>query len=155
MAQVARRVKVLQPDSPLLNVRRVKGSSAQDKVASGMEVAYSIVYTPESLDQFHYDLVVCTEREKFLVPCKVPGSRAALNFPDSINFPVTPAKCTSSQTCLVSNVGFNTADFTLAAHSPFEVDPTRGRLAPGDTMQCSLQYQPSTTGMHARHACQQ
>ena len=112
-----------------------------------MEVAYSVIYTPQNLDQFHYDLVVCTEREKFLVSCKVPGSRAALDFPDFINFPMTPAKCSSSQTCLVSNVGFNVAAFTLAALPPFQVDPAKGRLAPGDTMQCSLQYTPYTAGV--------
>lgn len=149
--QVARRVKVLQPESPLLSVRRVRGSTTQDKVASGMEVAYSVIYTPQNLEQFYYDLVVCTEREKFLVPCKVPGSRAALDFPDAIQFPMTPAKCSSSQTCLVSNVGFNVADFTLAAYPPFQVDPARGRLAPGDTMQCSLQYSPYTAGNVLAH----
>ena len=53
LLQVARRVKVLQPDSPLLNVRRVKGSAAEDKVASGMEVLYSITYTPEVTEKCH------------------------------------------------------------------------------------------------------
>ncbi len=144
--QVARRVKVLQPDTPTLKVRRVKGSAAEDKVASGMEVAYSVTYTPENTDQFRYDLVVCTEREKFLVPCTVAGSKAALDFPDQLQFPMTPAKCSASQTCLVTNVGSIDADFTLAAYPPFHVEPARAQLAPGDTMQCSIQYNPQSVG---------
>lgn len=147
LLQVARRVKVLQPDSPLLNVRRVKGSAAEDKVASGMEVAYSITYTPEDTEQFHYDLVVCTEREKFLVPCTVAGSKAALDFPDRLQFPMTPAKCSASQTCLVTNVGAIDADFTLTAYPPFRVEPARAQLAPGTTMQCSIHFTPQSTGM--------
>jgi len=146
LLQVARRVKVLQPDSPLLNVRRVKGSAAEDKVASGMEVAYSITYTPEDTEQFHYNLVVCTEREKFLVPCTVAGSKAALDFPDRLQFSMTPAKCSASQTCLVTNVGAIDADFTLTAYPPFRVEPARAQLAPGDTMQCSIHFTPQSTG---------
>ncbi|KAL0040642.1 hypothetical protein WJX79_000331 [Trebouxia sp. C0005] len=146
--KVARRVKVLQPDSPLLNVRRVKGSAVEDKIASGMEVAYSITYTPEDTEQFHYDLVICTEREKFLVPCTVAGSKAALDFPDRLQFPMTPAKCSASQTCLVTNVGAIDADFTLTAYPPFRVEPARAQLASGDTMQCSIHFTPQSTGSH-------
>ena len=145
--QVARRVKVLQPDTPVLKVRRVKGAAAEDKVASGMEVAYSITYTPENMENFHYDLVVCTEREKFLVPCTVTGSKAALDFPDHLEFSMTPAKCSSSQTCLVTNVGSIAADFTLTAYPPFHAEPARTQLLPGNTMQCSIHYSPQSTGM--------
>lgn len=144
--QVARRVKVLQPDTPVLNVRRLKGTGAQDKIASGIEVAYSITYTPENTDHFYHDLVVCTEREKFLVPCTAAGSKAALDFPDHLEFPLTPAKCSSSQTCLVTNVGSIAADFTLTAYPPFHAEPARAQLPPGDTMQCSIQYNPQSTG---------
>ena len=137
---------MLQPDTPLLKVRRVKGSAAEDKVASGMEVAYSVIYTPEDTEQFHYDLVVCTEREKFLVPCTVAGSKAALDFPDHLQFPMTPAKCSASQTCLVTNMGTVDADFTLTAYPPFHVEPARAQLPPGDTMQCSIHFAPQSTG---------
>ena len=153
--QVARRVKILQPDTALLSVCRLKGSSAEDKVASGMEVAYSIVYTPESTEPFSYDLVVCTEREKFLVPCTVAGSKAALDFPDSVQFPMTPAKCCASQTCLVTNVGSVDANFTLTAYPPFRVEPARAQLAAGDTMQCSLHFTPQSTGLLCCCSCMQ
>ena len=128
-------------------MRRVKGTAAEDKVASGMEVAYTVTFIPESLELFRYDLVVCTEREKFLVPCTVTGSKAALDFPDHLEFSMTPAKCSSSQTCLVTNVGSITADFTLTAYPPFRAEPARAQLPPGDTMQCSIQYTPQSTGI--------
>lgn len=153
--QVARRVKVLQPDTPNLKVRRVKGTAAENKVASGMEVAYSVTYTPDSLDHFNYDLVVCTEREKFLVPCTVTGSKAALDFPDHLEFAMTPAKCSSSQACLVTNVGSIAADFTLTAYPPFHAEPARAQLPPGDTMQCSVQYTPRSPGIAQWQRCEQ
>lgn len=137
---------MLQPDTQMLKVRRVKGTAAEDKVASGMEVAYSITYTPENLEPFYYNLIVCTEREKFLVPCTVAGSKAALDFPDSLEFSMTPAKCSSSQTCLVTNVGRAIANFALKAYPPFHVEPARAQLPPGDTMQCTVQYNPLSTG---------
>jgi hypothetical protein len=53
--QVARRVRVLPPDTPLLSVRLAKGPAAagggggdSGKVASGIEVAYTVAFRPES-----------------------------------------------------------------------------------------------------------
>lgn len=68
-------MKVIQPQSPFLLVRRLGGASKEDdgRVAMGMEVAYSITFKPETPDDFSFDLVVCTEREKFVVPIVAVG----------------------------------------------------------------------------------
>ena len=40
-----------------------------------MEVAYSVSFTPTSHDDFRCNLVVCTEREKYVVPVVALGRR--------------------------------------------------------------------------------
>ncbi|KAK9824158.1 hypothetical protein WJX72_008157 [[Myrmecia] bisecta] len=148
--KVARRVKVIQPDTPYLSVRRVKGSSKGEtgKVALGMEVAYAITFRPETSDDYSYDLLVCTEREKFVVPIVATGRRAALDFPDLVQFGPTPAKSTSTQTFLVTNVGNKAATFALNAYEPFAVAPKRGHLGPGETLRCSVSFVPHCVGPH-------
>jgi hydrocephalus-inducing protein len=57
---VARRVKVLAPDSPFFAVRRVMrdGSADSSKVAAGMEATYVVTFTPSSTDDYSHDLMV-------------------------------------------------------------------------------------------------
>jgi hypothetical protein len=69
--QAARRVRVLPPLSPHLSVARSKGGGEDgSKVASGMEVTYTVTFTPDEdcRHDFRGELLVVTEREKFVVP---------------------------------------------------------------------------------------
>ncbi len=81
--QVPRRVKIEKPASAYISVRRVRGSTSDEsgKVAPGMEIAYAVTFTAESAEDHAAELVVCTERERFLVPVTCIGrcAAAALN----------------------------------------------------------------------------
>ncbi len=68
--QVPRRVKVLAPDSRFFSVQRIVPEGKEDgsTVASGIEVAFTVTFRPESTENSGCDLVVCTEREKFIIP---------------------------------------------------------------------------------------
>ncbi|KAG2489301.1 hypothetical protein HYH03_012133 [Edaphochlamys debaryana] len=152
---VSRRVKVLPMDSPYFSVRRaasgpgVVGASKEDsKVATGMEVAFTITFRPESRDDYSCDLIICTEREKFVVPVLAVGASAALDFPDCVDFQSVPAKVDTKQTVFVRNVGSKAAHFSLSAPPPFTVSPTAGHLAPGETLQCSVTFEPPSTGRY-------
>ena len=76
-----RRVKVLAPESAVLSVRRAKGSGweADGQVAPGMERGFVVSFRPETPDSFAYDLVVCTQREKFVVPVVALGRATAVS----------------------------------------------------------------------------
>ncbi|KXZ49496.1 hypothetical protein GPECTOR_21g722 [Gonium pectorale] len=146
---VSRRVKVLPMESPYFSVRRVQAAGKEDsKVATGMEVAFTVTFRPESRDDYSCDLVVCTEREKFVVPVLAVGASAALDFPDLVDFGSVPAKVDTRQTVFVRNVGSKAAHFSLTAPAPFSVSPTAGHLAPGETLQCSLVFDPPSVGRY-------
>lgn len=133
--RAARRVKVLPPASPYFSVARLQrggvDSDEGTKVAYGMEVAYLITFKPDSFDDYHYDMVVCTEREKFLVPIISRGRRAALDLPDTVEFDATPARGSSTQSFVVTNVGQRKSQFTLkATGEQFLAFPPSRDLAP-------------------------
>lgn len=47
-----------------------------------MEISFFVRFSPEAKIDYSYDLVVVTEREKFIVPIKASGKRAMIDFPD-------------------------------------------------------------------------
>jgi hydrocephalus-inducing protein len=133
------------------SVKRQTGrlSDEGSKVAAGMEVAYSITFQPESNNDHFHQLVVVTEREKFLVPIVAMGAAPLLDMPDTISFPPTPIRKEARRSLLVRNIGNKAGGFQVYATSCFSVAPAKGFLAPGETLQLSLEFSPSITGVHA------
>lgn len=96
--RVARSIKIIAPDNKLFTVTPAKKSAmttmknkpgaSEDidmlscKVAPGMEITYIVKFFPEAKSDYAYDLMVITEREKFIVPIRAMGCRAVLDFPD-------------------------------------------------------------------------
>eukprot|EP00976_Prorocentrum_cordatum_P030344 618043-Prorocentrum_minimum.AAC.3 len=75
-----RRVKVLPLNSPYFSITKKKGKGKEDesgKVAPGMEVQYKITFSPKTKDDCGVDLIVATEREKYLVPIRALGIRCS------------------------------------------------------------------------------
>ena len=89
-----------------------------------------------SFQDYHFELVCITEREKFVVPVRAIGARALLDFPDKIHFSASPVKVMvilsyqnstmhqkffpspqycSTKTVLVRNVGNKEAKFNIEA----------------------------------------
>jgi hydrocephalus-inducing protein len=56
------------------------------RVAPGMEISFIIKFSPEAKSDYVYDLMVLTEREKFIVPIRAVGCRAIIDFPDILDF---------------------------------------------------------------------
>lgn len=78
-----RRIKIIQPDSRLFQVlnsnkKPVDFHSKGNKVAPGMEITFIIRFSPEAKIDYSYDLVVVTEREKFVVPIVAIGKRSMM-----------------------------------------------------------------------------
>jgi hydrocephalus-inducing protein len=146
--QVPRRVKIEAPSSSCFKVSRQYGPLQQEstKLAPGMEVMYTITFIPNSTDSLELSLVVVTEREKFLVPVHAIGAAPALNLPQQLQFPCTPAKKPAKQVLLVCNAGSKAGRFQLYATGCFSVQPARGYLAPGETMQLSVEFVPEGAG---------
>lgn len=149
-------VKVAAMDSPYFSVRKAGSAAAagaadgqpDSKVATGMEVAFIVTFRPESKDDYNCNLVVLTEREKFHVPVLAIGAAAALDFPDHVDFGSVPAKVETKQTVFVRNAGSKAAHFSLSVPPPFTVLPTAGHLSPGETLQCTVGFEPPSTGRY-------
>ena len=78
-----RRIKIIQPDSRLFQVLNsgknpLDNTSKGNKVAPGMEITFIIRFSPEAKIDYSYDLVVVTEREKFVVPILAIGKRSMM-----------------------------------------------------------------------------
>ena len=112
---VPRHVSIIHPENRLFQVypnikskngiRQKQGESANTKVAPGMEVSYSIKFTPESKSDINYDLVVITEREKFIVPIRGIGCKVNLEYTDYIDFGEVPVKYKIEKPFIIRNVG--------------------------------------------------
>lgn len=112
--KVPRLVKVTQVDTPYFKI--ITSSDAHQKVGPGLPVIYKIQFLPEENKDYNHELIVSTEREKFVIPIKCIGSRAILDFPDEINFSVTslcPVKYLNSKVLLIRNIGNKDAKFSL------------------------------------------
>lgn len=91
---VARRVKIVQPESTFFSVELV-GPKPASKVAPGMDVNYVLKFTPEERTDYFCDLICFTEREKFIIPVRALGPRGWLDFPDEVFFEEAPVKSES------------------------------------------------------------
>ena len=139
--KVPRLVKVTQVDTPYFKI--VASADAHQKIGPGLPVVYHIQFTPEENKDYNHELVVITEREKFLLPIRCVGARAILDFPDAIHFGASPVKHKNTRVLLVRNVGNADAKFAVDVQAPFSVWPTHGILPVGENMQVSVDFQPS------------
>jgi len=57
-----------------------------------MAIYYIVRFSPEAKIDYRYELIVQTEREKFVVPIVAIGKRSMIDFPDTIDFGNCPVK---------------------------------------------------------------
>ena len=147
--KVARRVRVVPPDSPYFSISgptTVSGEALSDgRVAPGMEVAFTLTFKPQEYRDYSYDLTVVTEREKFLVPVRAQGPRAFLSFPDSLVFESTAVKSQATRTFVVRNLGDKPATYVLQVPPPFSVSPQQGTVPVKGNLQVTLAFSPSSS----------
>ena len=120
-------MKIIPPDSKLFSVTPAKKSQVTSKkaaslnqsaaseidqmstkVAPGMDITYIVRFSPEAKSDYAYDLMVMTEREKFIVPIRARGCRAMLDFPDQLDFGLVPVKYETEKPVIIRNIGEKT-----------------------------------------------
>lgn len=98
------------------------------KVAPGMEITYIVKFSPETKSDYAYDLIVITEREKFVVPIRAMGCRAILDFPDSIDYGLVPVKYNTEKPIMIRNIGEKKAKWQILCPPSFTVHKSEGIL---------------------------
>ncbi|CAF0787663.1 unnamed protein product [Brachionus calyciflorus] len=152
--KVPRLVKVTQLDTPYFKI--ITSADAHQKVGPGLPIIYKIQFTPEENKDYNHELIVTTEREKFIVPIRCIGSRAILDFPDEINFyfseseSVCPVRYVKERTLCVRNIGNKDAKFSLKCDEPFSVVPDHGILPIGENMQVNVYFNPQKCGEYKK-----
>jgi hydrocephalus-inducing protein len=144
--RVARRLQVQASQSPYFELVAPQGPPA--KVAPGVEATYVLRFRPDEDKDYADELVCVTEREKFVVPVRALGSRAALDLPDRVDFGEGVVKAEAVRAMLVRNIGDRASHFRLQAAAPFSVSPDHGRLEPQASMQLRVAFSPERALPH-------
>ena len=150
--KVARSVKIIPPDSKLFQILPCKKSQGlaststalqssikkpsdvdimSSRVAPGMEISYVIKFSPEAKIDYSYDLMVVTEREKFIVPIRAVGCRAMLDFPDTLDFGLVPVKHIAEKPVMIRNIGEKTTKWHIKVPNGFKINKQEGILEVG------------------------
>ena len=101
------------------------------KVAPGMENTYIVKFFPEAKTDYAYDLMVMTEREKFIVPIRARGCRAMLDFPDQLDFGLVPVKFETEKPVMIRNIGEKTTKWQITVPNHFKISQSEGILEVG------------------------
>lgn len=96
-----------------------------------METNFIIRFSPESKSDYNYDIIVETEREKFVVPIVAVGKRAMIDFPDSLDFGNCPVKYATEKPVIIRNLGEKTTKWFLILPTGFDADKKEGVLEYG------------------------
>lgn len=151
ITQFPRRVRCLPPNSPYVTIhpdRPPHQPNSLARVAPGLSLSYTISFHPDTSDDYALDLLIHTEREKFTVPFRALGARAALDFPDEITFPEAAVKLPQQKVVAVTNRGRRAGVVRFSTEGPFTVRPARGVLETGEVLQCVLGFCAPRAGQH-------
>lgn len=111
-----------------------------------MEISYIVKFAPEAKSDYAFDLMVLTEREKFIVPIRAIGCRAMLEFPDSLDFGLVPVKFETEKAVMIRNIGEKTTKWQIRTPQGFKIDKSEGILEVGKSDQLNFTFVPQ----HAR-----
>lgn len=107
-----------------------------------MEIAFTVRFSPEAKIDYAFDLVVVTEREKFVVPIIATGKRAMIDFPDVLDFEKCPVKYRTEKPIVIRNVGEKTTRWFLQLPPPFDANKKEGFLEKGHNEQIIITFLP-------------
>lgn len=149
---VSRRVKIMQPETNLFKIcpfsEALRSETERfldvgNKVAPGLEISFLIRFSPETKNDYSHDLVIVTEREKFIVPIFAIGKKALLDFPDSVNFgSECPVKYLSEKSVILHNRGDKATKWELKLPDFFSASRTEGLIEENATEQILLRFFP-------------
>jgi hydrocephalus-inducing protein len=115
---------------------------AGTKVAAGMETKFVVRFSPEAKIDYKYELIVVTEREKFIVPIMAIGKRAMIDFPDVLDFGPCPVKFNTEKPVIIRNLGEKTTKWNLELPQGFSSTVKEGVLEAGKNQQILVKFYP-------------
>lgn len=144
--KVPRLVKVTQAETPYFSL--VAPSNASSKVSPGLSLTFRVVFQPDEHKDYNHEVVVVTERERFLIPVRAIGPRAVLDFPDELGFTNCPVNYPSKRVILVRNIGNREARFRVWCEEPWSLALSSGQLKENESLQLEVSFSPASLGDH-------
>lgn len=114
----------------------------------GPQCKYLLVFNPDEAKDHTVDLVVVTEREKFLIPVSAIGPRGSFTLPDLVDFGPCAVRSESFKTLLVRNLGNVAAGFAISNEMPFFASPQTAMLKPDEAVQVTISFIPDYLEEH-------
>lgn len=108
-----------------------------------MEISFLIRFSPEAKIDYTFDLIIVTEREKFITPIIATGKKAMIDFPDVLDFAHVPVKYCSEKAIVIRNIGEKTSRWFLKLPQPFDADKKEGVLENGKHEQIVIKFTPT------------
>jgi hydrocephalus-inducing protein len=108
-----------------------------------MDISFIVRFSPEAKIDYSFDLVIVTEREKFVVPIFATGKRAMIDFPDELSFGHCPVKYMTEKPIMIRNIGEKTTKWFLQLPTPFDADKKEGVLENGKHEQIIVKFYPT------------
>ena len=156
---VPRRLRVLHPEPIHFFIKQSaksiqqtqKSRKTSSRVASGMSIEYIITFTPEERKEYKCDLIVETEREKFIVPIIAKGHPIKLEYPKQINYGNIPVNYDNDKIILLRNVGNKATKWNIYHHQEdneeienvFTFSPLEGLLDPNGFINICVKFHPN------------
>ena len=143
---VPRRLRVLHPEPIHFFIKQTeKSRKTASRVASGMTVEYIITFTPEERKEYKCDLIVETEREKFIVPIIAKDHPIKLEYPKQINYANIPVNYDNDKIILLRNVGNKSTKWNLYHENQniFTFSPSEGLLDPNGFINICVRFHPN------------
>ena len=117
-----------------------------------MEISFIVRFSPEAKIDYTFDLVVVTEREKFIVPIVATGKRAMIDFPDILDFGNCPVKYTSEKPIMIRNIGEKTTKWSLYLPPSFDANKKEGILENSKHEQIVIKFTPTESKPYKNEA---
>ena len=117
-----------------------------------MEISFIVRFSPEAKIDYVFDLVIVTEREKFIVPIIATGKRAMIDFPDILDFGNCPVKYTSEKPIMIRNIGEKTTKWSLILPPAFDSIKKEGILENSKHEQIVIKFTPTESKPYKNEA---
>ncbi|KAL8270019.1 hypothetical protein Esti_006052 [Eimeria stiedai] len=133
-------------DRSTRRVRAVTPDSVNFSVAPGMSATFVVTFHPSDQSSYAYDLVVETERERFLVPLRAFHGLCQVDLPPIVVLGRATVCLRKETTALISNTGTAGALVSLETRPPFGVYPSNFFLQVGGSQQVVFTIESSAVG---------
>lgn len=121
-------LRVSTPESHVFSLTAPKAAETSMKVACGLTVTYTVLFTPDANKDYVCELNLVTDEGLMTVPLRAYADRGRLTLPDAFEVEPTPVKGSLTSTLFLRNEGEKDCIWKASVDAPFCVFPPFGSV---------------------------